>query len=118
MGSRRPLDVGFLALETFGWSGSLIILLTVIFSNVRRHITWINFCMSWILSSLSYCLLLFARQDYGPEPNHILCLVQSPLIYAAPTLYVSNLIYKKVILAYILTRRTAGTTLALVIHVS
>jgi len=88
----------FVVVQLLGGVGISIILLTALISHrVRRHSTWISFCVSWIIYVLSYTLLTFAGRQLGPQPERGLCIIQSGMIYAAPVL-------------------TAGTTLALVIQ--
>jgi len=88
----------FITFQMFSWIGLSIVLMTVWLSpNIRRHPTWHNFCFSWLLYGLSYSIVTFAGQQFSPRIDFGLCMVQSTLIYAAPTL-------------------TAGTTLAFVIN--
>ncbi|KZT22579.1 hypothetical protein NEOLEDRAFT_643412 [Neolentinus lepideus HHB14362 ss-1] len=44
------------------------------------------FMFPWIVSCISYTLLLFAGRQTGPAPSFCLCLTQAILIYAAPVL--------------------------------
>ncbi|TFK68543.1 hypothetical protein BDN72DRAFT_675146 [Pluteus cervinus] len=75
----------FLAMQMIGLFGNAIVLLTVIISkNLTRQPTWINFSVGWIISTLSYCLLLFAGMVHDYSPPHNLCVVQAALIYAVP----------------------------------
>jgi len=88
----------FVALQLIGGCGLLIVVLTATFGpGVKRYSTWYSFGASWVFSCLSYTLLAFAGQRTGPVPDYALCVVQSALIYAAPSL-------------------TGCTTLALVVH--
>jgi hypothetical protein len=80
----------FVALNFVGGIGLFVVTLTAIFSpKVRRLPTWYNFCVSWILSCISYTLLTFAGQQTTSSPSHSLCFAQSVLIYAVPPLSVS-----------------------------
>lgn len=58
---------------------------------VHRRTTWYGLVTSWIIYSTSY-LLLLGRQT-GPEPPFGLCICQAALIYAAPSLYVTPVIF-------------------------
>jgi len=90
--------IAFVVLQLVGAFGLTIVVLTAMFGRgVRRYSTWYSFGALWVFSCISYTLLAFAGQRTGPEPNTSLCLVQSALIYAAPTL-------------------TGCTTLSLIVH--
>jgi len=95
---RSPaLTTGFITVGMLGWIGCLILLLTVVLSRkIQRHATWINLCLAWTLSGISFSLLFIGRQ-LKDDPNHSLCLTQAALIYASPLL-------------------TSSATLALAIH--
>ncbi|KAK0192389.1 hypothetical protein F5146DRAFT_1039599 [Armillaria mellea] len=97
-GSEKRCLVAFYVLQLTGFMGLLIILLTGTFSPTvaKRHVCWLNFIISWIISTISYSLLVGHSMDW--EPPHGLCLTQAILVYSVPTL-------------------TACTTTALVIHV-
>lgn len=76
----------FMTLFFIGGIGNLAMLLTAVFSaKVPRNLTWMNFCVTWIIFSLSYTLLFIANQLHG-EPAFPLCLTQAALIYGAPIL--------------------------------
>ncbi|KAJ7637264.1 hypothetical protein DFH06DRAFT_653134 [Mycena polygramma] len=88
----------FYALELAGLVGGVVMLLTaVIWRKIaRRHASWLNFIVTWIISCASYIFLIGEPLDW--KPNHALCLIQAALIYSVPTL-------------------TAGASIALVIQV-
>jgi len=91
------LITGFITVEMLGWIGCLILLLTVVLSRkIQRHATWINLCLAWSLSGISFSLL-FIGHKLEDKPNHSLCLTQAALVYASPLL-------------------TSSATLALAIH--
>ncbi|CAL1717348.1 unnamed protein product [Somion occarium] len=81
------LDV-FLAFQFIGGIGNIAMLLTAIFSRrVIRHSTWLNFCVTWVIFSISYTLLFFAGQQRSSlQTAYPLCLTQASLIYGAPVL--------------------------------
>jgi hypothetical protein len=56
-------------------------------STVKRHPIWFNFCLSFIVFSLSYSLLAFAGQQ-GQEDvtKGGVCIAQAAMVYAAPFL--------------------------------
>ncbi|KAL4260432.1 hypothetical protein AB1N83_006581 [Pleurotus pulmonarius] len=81
----RALIAAFNVVQMTG----LVLLLAVILTawlapSVKRSIAWFNVIISWIFSASSF-LLLMGRQT-GPEPPFGLCLFQSMLIYAAPSM--------------------------------
>lgn len=86
----------FFALQLFSLAGISIILFTTAITRTWKHPTWINFCVTWIISCISYSLLVGRPLSYVPP--HQLCLAQAALIYTVPSL-------------------TASATLALVLHV-
>ncbi|KAJ4468695.1 hypothetical protein J3R30DRAFT_3739396 [Lentinula aciculospora] len=53
---------------------------------INRSRTWYSFCISWIISCLSYCLLFFAMEQFNPneKPTYGLCLVQAALMAFKP----------------------------------
>jgi len=76
----------FLALQIIGGQvGVPFILFTVFLSpdTVRRHACFVNFCISWLIYSVSYVLLLYGGQIDTPDPPHSLCLAQTALTYGA-----------------------------------
>jgi len=103
---RESVEVGrvatiryvFYGLELAGLAGAVVMLVTAIIWRkvARRHASWFNFMITWIISCSSYLFLMGV--PVGRSPNHNLCLFQAALVYSVPTL-------------------TSGATLALVIHV-
>ncbi|KAH7878192.1 uncharacterized protein C8R40DRAFT_830277 [Lentinula edodes] len=69
----------FIALQFSGGIGMLLLL---------RSRTWYSFCISWMISSFSYCLLFFAMKQFNPnqKPSYGLCLTQAALVYSSPPL--------------------------------
>jgi len=59
-----------------------------------RHPVFINWCISWIIFSLNYVLLLYAGQMSSVEPPFALCLTQASMIYSAGGMIgVSSLVF-------------------------
>lgn len=56
-------------------------------NNVELSSTWYTAVASWVMLSITCCLLL--GNQIGPPPPHSICLTQAVLMYASPTLYVS-----------------------------
>ncbi|EJD01299.1 uncharacterized protein FOMMEDRAFT_135535 [Fomitiporia mediterranea MF3/22] len=54
--------------------------------NIKRHATFINLCVTWIIVGVSSSLLLYAGHQTGPEPPRTLCLIQASLLYGQPGL--------------------------------
>ncbi|KAF9071788.1 hypothetical protein BDP27DRAFT_458737 [Rhodocollybia butyracea] len=87
------LIVLFLVLQLIGLCGSIITVSSAFFnSSISRQPTWYSFLISWIISSISYTLLLFAGQiDLSGDEKQTgvpfgLCVFQSSVVYAAPPL--------------------------------
>ncbi|KAK0489062.1 hypothetical protein IW261DRAFT_392710 [Armillaria novae-zelandiae] len=79
----RAFDV----LQISGAAGFLLIVLTAILSShVQRHVTWLSFCISWIISCISYTLLIFTGTNRSEHIPFALCVTQAGLIYGAPVL--------------------------------
>ncbi|KAJ6470199.1 hypothetical protein C8R47DRAFT_759160 [Mycena vitilis] len=77
----------FLTLQVLGLIGSVtLVLTTTLSSRASRNATWQNFFTSWIISTVSYSLLLFAGQVNVAEPSFGVCLAQAGLIYGIPSL--------------------------------
>ncbi|KAK0203932.1 hypothetical protein DFS33DRAFT_845524 [Desarmillaria ectypa] len=77
----------FDALEILGAACFFLIASTALLSRrVQRHLTWFSFCVSWIISCISYVLLAIAGQAMEAQPTFGLCVTQAALIYAAPPL--------------------------------
>ncbi|CAK5282337.1 unnamed protein product [Mycena citricolor] len=83
---RRSLIGLFLAFQIIGLIGSIALVLTTTLSRrASRSATWQNFFTSWIVSAISYSLLLFTSQAYNDTPPFGVCLAQAGLIYAMPS---------------------------------
>ncbi|PBK99574.1 hypothetical protein ARMGADRAFT_509945 [Armillaria gallica] len=79
----RAFDV----LQISGAVGFLLIVLTAVLSrHVQRHFTWLSFCISWIMSCISYTLLVFTGTNGSNGVPFALCVTQAGLIYGAPAL--------------------------------
>ncbi|KAJ6599908.1 hypothetical protein DFH09DRAFT_1271481 [Mycena vulgaris] len=80
------IDV-FLTLQMLGLIGSCaLVLTTTLSSRSPRNATWQNFFTSWIISTVSYSLLLFSGQINQQEPTFGVCLAQAGLVYGIPSL--------------------------------
>jgi len=81
----------YVALHIIGGQiGLPIIIVTFLLAkNVNRHPTLVNFCITWIIYSVSYCLLIYSGVPRdGPASGHI-CLVQAAMCHGAPTMAVT-----------------------------
>ncbi|KAK7436036.1 hypothetical protein VKT23_019338 [Stygiomarasmius scandens] len=81
----------FIGLQLTGGIGMVLLLLTTwVFRSIsKRKKTWYSFCISWIISCLSYCLLFFGGEQtiFDQEvPTYRLCLAQAALVYSGPPL--------------------------------
>ncbi|TFK25327.1 hypothetical protein FA15DRAFT_590696 [Coprinopsis marcescibilis] len=63
----------------------LMVFSALAFPKVKRHPIWYNFCLAWVVFSLSYALLSFGGQQFS-TPSRSLCITQAALVYAAPFL--------------------------------
>ncbi|KAJ7137654.1 hypothetical protein C8R46DRAFT_1137811 [Mycena filopes] len=89
--ARTTLINLFLALQMLGLIGSCALVLTTTLSRrAPRNATWQNFFTSWIISTVSYALLLFGGQlvpaQTGKDPMFGVCLAQAGLVYGIPSL--------------------------------
>ncbi|KAF9264503.1 hypothetical protein L218DRAFT_998471 [Marasmius fiardii PR-910] len=82
----------FIAIHTFVWVGSCILLLTVaLSSNIRRHAIWVNMKLSWTFSCFAFALLFTTGQLYKSEPVFAICLIQAAAVASVPILcYLRN----------------------------
>ncbi|KAL7285451.1 hypothetical protein PYCCODRAFT_1467115 [Trametes coccinea BRFM310] len=72
-----------------GHIGLPLLVATFLFSKTaKRHPAVINFCVTWILYSIVYCLLLYGGRDLQEHPPYELCLAQAAMNYAAPPMAV------------------------------
>ncbi|KAF5324360.1 hypothetical protein D9619_011339 [Psilocybe cf. subviscida] len=79
--------VTFIVLQLIGAFLFFLILLSAWLSRgARRHRIFFSFCCAWIVYAISYSLLTLAGEQFRPEPNRILCVIQASLIYAVPFL--------------------------------
>ncbi|THH13585.1 hypothetical protein EW146_g6656 [Bondarzewia mesenterica] len=64
-----------------GQAGLPIVVLTFLFSkNVHRHPTFVNFCITIIIYSIVFSLLIYSGQYRLTEPNKSLCIAQASMI--------------------------------------
>jgi len=69
-----------------GQVGLPIIIATFLFTKVHRHPTLINFCITWVIYSVSYSILLLSHEKNGTLGP--VCFVQSVMIHGAPPMSV------------------------------
>lgn len=81
----KPGIYAYLILNLIGGLGMLVMLVTAIVSpKVHRLPTWYSFCVSWVLSAISYTFLFITAEQFTLTPIYSLCFIQSGLIYAMP----------------------------------
>ncbi|KAH6901242.1 hypothetical protein BKA70DRAFT_691382 [Coprinopsis sp. MPI-PUGE-AT-0042] len=90
MASDQALVRVFLALQLTGCFIFVVMFASalVFASTVKRHPIWFSFCLSFIIFSFSYSLLVFTggQQDASELAMQGVCRAQAALIYAAPFL--------------------------------
>ncbi|KAI0000994.1 hypothetical protein BJV77DRAFT_254309 [Russula vinacea] len=64
-----------------------VLITTFLFSKAKRDATLINFGITIILSSITNCLLLYAHEYLGPEPNKTLCIFQAAAFGASAPMW-------------------------------
>ncbi|TFK64644.1 hypothetical protein BDN72DRAFT_861240 [Pluteus cervinus] len=65
-----------------------ILVATFLFSKrAKRHPTLVNVCITWIFSGVFSLLLFYAGQQRGPEPDMMLCIAQTSLLYGIPPMW-------------------------------
>ncbi|KAJ7087186.1 hypothetical protein B0H15DRAFT_842967 [Mycena belliarum] len=65
--------------------GLPILLALIAFSKkIRRHPTFLNLCIGFIIIGISSSVLLYAGKTSGPEPSKMLCLFQASMLYGVP----------------------------------
>ncbi|KAI0335858.1 hypothetical protein GY45DRAFT_1366451 [Cubamyces sp. BRFM 1775] len=87
LGSNAHADLILWYIFEIGGNQVLLPLLVMTFLLSRklvRHPAMINVCCTCILSGIISSLLLYSRQQYGPEPDKTLCIVQATLIAPVP----------------------------------
>lgn len=80
-----PLVYTFVGFQLFAAIGHVAMIATALFSKrVLRQPSWINFSFSWLVSALSYCILLFTGEIGAIVPTRGICLTQAALVTAMP----------------------------------
>ncbi|KAA1469862.1 hypothetical protein DENSPDRAFT_835535 [Dentipellis sp. KUC8613] len=83
-----PKLVAWLFLQIAGGQVLMPILVaTFLFSKAKRDATLVNLCGTFIPAGISACLLLYAGQATGPEPNKALCIAQAALVNPCPPMW-------------------------------
>ncbi|KAJ3774403.1 hypothetical protein FB446DRAFT_613697, partial [Lentinula raphanica] len=70
----------------------LVVITAAFSSRVKRYATWYSFCASWVISGLSYSLLLVVNAYATLSTSNRVCMTQAALIYASDVLCVSMVI--------------------------
>ncbi|KAH9932408.1 hypothetical protein B0H21DRAFT_760604 [Amylocystis lapponica] len=86
----RSLTPVYFALHLVGGHIGLPFLVCtfLVSKSIHRHPTIINFCITWIIYSIIYCLLVYGGNNYHPTAWGKLCLTQASMIYGAPPMAV------------------------------
>lgn len=85
MGEHTYLAPAFITLLALGGQiGLPILVITFLRSKkLTRRWTFVNFCITLIIYSLAFCILLYSGQYRHAEPNHVLCGAQASIIMGA-----------------------------------
>ncbi|KAF9041730.1 hypothetical protein BDZ89DRAFT_314901 [Hymenopellis radicata] len=62
----------------------ILILTFALSKSILRHPTVVNLWITWVIYSVSYCILLYSGQSGTSYPPTALCLAQSALIHGGP----------------------------------
>ncbi|KAF8198473.1 hypothetical protein BJ912DRAFT_951501 [Pholiota molesta] len=75
----------FIVLNLVGGLGMVLMLITAAMSaKVKRLPTWYSFCVSWVISTVSYSLLFISAEQFTDTPLFYVCYIQASLIYSLP----------------------------------
>ncbi|ESK89575.1 hypothetical protein Moror_8708 [Moniliophthora roreri MCA 2997] len=86
MGFNESTTIVFLALQLTGGLGKLLLLVIALLApSIHRSATWYSFCISWIMSCSSFCILLISGQQFTKDPSYGVCLTQAALVAAMTT---------------------------------
>jgi len=85
MGKHTYLAPAFIVLLALGGQiGLPILVLTSLRSKkLNRRSTFVNFCITLIIYSIAFSILLYSGQYRRAEPNHVLCGAQASMIMGA-----------------------------------
>ncbi|KAJ8509088.1 hypothetical protein ONZ45_g8716 [Pleurotus djamor] len=105
-------DAIFDLTQILGYILLMIIALTAWLSkSIRRSPAWYNFLITWMLSCVSFLVILGQQTSHG-RPQFGICLLQSMLIYAAPVVTVTAGLSFSIEMWRIVTRATSGRSTA------
>jgi len=91
---KPPLLSLFFAFQIIGGHIGFPILLICLYALKKQtapHPLFVNVCVMWILSSITFCLLLYTGFDVGPEPPFGICFAQASLVFAMPIMAAATL---------------------------
>ncbi|KAJ7638496.1 hypothetical protein FB45DRAFT_903048 [Roridomyces roridus] len=97
----------FLVLNMWPSHFGLPVLLAIILlsKRIKRHPTFINLCVGFIIIGVSSSLLVYAGRTTGPQPSKMLCLFQASILYGYPAF--ASLLAMMLVLQMFLTVRAA-----------
>jgi len=102
----------------FGFGGCVLMFAAATLNPASpRHITWLSFVFSFIISTASYSLLFITGYLHDPSPPFALCVTQGALVYSVPMLSVSLLLPYSLDGNSLSGCRTAGTIVSLITHI-
>ncbi|EJD53923.1 hypothetical protein AURDEDRAFT_110618 [Auricularia subglabra TFB-10046 SS5] len=65
---------------------------TLLLARARRNVLLVNVCITWIITGLASCLLLYTGNQTGSEPPKMLCTTQASLLYAVPPMVSTSIL--------------------------
>ncbi|OCB92249.1 hypothetical protein A7U60_g341 [Sanghuangporus baumii] len=88
--SVKKYEALFVFLQVFGGQiGMPLFIVTMLFApSVKRHLTLVNFCASWIIYSIVYCLTVYHDGDRSRGINSRLCYAQAVMVHGVVPLSV------------------------------
>ncbi|KAL5512797.1 hypothetical protein ACEPAG_3063 [Sanghuangporus baumii] len=88
--SVKKYEALFIFLQVFGGQiGMPLFIVTMMFApSVKRHLTLVNFCASWIIYSIVYCLTVYHDGDRSTGINSRLCYAQAVMVHGVVPLSV------------------------------
>ncbi|KZW03923.1 hypothetical protein EXIGLDRAFT_827865, partial [Exidia glandulosa HHB12029] len=69
-----------------------LLVITLLLARARRNVLLVNACITWIITGLVSCILLYSGHQTGPEPPTMVCISQASLLYAVPPMVATSIL--------------------------